>query len=122
MIKWVEVKVKLTPTKCVFKLMAPDTIMNFMGFFFTNATLIVRKVKLVIWKSLLDHEKVLQRAIGKCPLKHIVLKNASTPRGMLSHTQGNFLFSQTSTHVVVGLLITAVFNDVYIANTFNVQT
>lgn len=102
-------KVKLTTTKDVFNLSAPDCTIAYKSII-TYVAIIVRKAK-VNFSISLAHQNVLLQSNAKYSPKRDVIKRLSIPKGMISHTEQFFLI-QTPTHVVVRLIDSAGFNGV----------
>lgn len=119
MLNGVDVKVKLTPSKDVFNIIANDPVGSYKSVI-THAVLVIRKAKLNPAISL-AHEKALMKGNAKYPIKRITIKTFSIPKGMLSHIQDNLFLSQTPTRVVVGLINATAFNGSYRTNPFNFQ-
>lgn len=117
MLNGVDVKIKLTPSKYNFNLMAEDQTVGYKSVI-TYATLVVRKAKINPAISL-AHEKALTKTNAKYPFKRIVLKTLSIPTGMLSFIQDNLFLNQTPTRLVIGLVTSRAFNGSYTANPFH---
>lgn len=115
----VDLKIKLTPSKDTFNLMAKDATVSYKSTI-TYAVLLVRKAKLNPAISL-AHEKALTRTNAKYPVKRVVIKTISIPKGMLSHIQDNLFLTQTPTRIVLGIVSSASFNGTYKSNPFNFQ-
>jgi hypothetical protein len=113
----IDLKIKLTPSKDSFNLIGHDPTIGFKSII-THATLVVRKAKLNPAISL-AHEKALTKTNARYPIKRVLIKSFSVPKGMLSHTQDNLFMSQTPTRVVIGLLDSSGFNGSYNSNPFN---
>lgn len=120
MLPGVDVKIKLIPSKSAFNLIAHDRAVGYKTII-THASLFVRKAKVNPAVSL-AHEKALEKATAKYPMKRVLLKTFSIPRGQLSHVQDNLFLSQTPTRIVIGLVDTASFNGEYTRNPFNFKT
>ena len=113
----VDVKIKLSPSKDSFNLIAHDAAAGYKTVI-TQASLLVRKAKLNAAVSL-AHEKTLEKTNAKYPLKRGVIKTFAIARGMVSHTQDNMFLSQTPNRLVVGLVDSAAFNGAYATNPYN---
>ena len=120
MLNGVDVKIKLTPSKSEFNLMGPSPFPDYRSVI-THASLFVRKVKLNPAVSL-AHAKTLEKGTAKYPLKRVVVRTFSIPRGNLSAIQDNLFLSQTPTRLVIGLVSSAAFNGRSAANPFNFRT
>lgn len=112
----VDVKIKLSPSKDAFNLMAHDVNAGYKAII-TQASLLVRKAKLNPAVAL-AHEKTLEKTNAKYPLKRGVLKTFAVARGMVSHIQDNMFLSQIPNRVVVGVVDSSAFNGVYNKNPF----
>jgi hypothetical protein len=117
MLNGLNLKIKLTPSKDAFNLMATDPLLNYKSTI-THAVLVVRKAK-VNPAIALAHEKALMQTNAKYPIKRVAVKTLTVPQGMLSHNQDNLFLSQTPTRLVVGLVSSSAFNGSYKGNPFN---
>ena len=115
----VDVKIKLTPSKDTFNLIADDATVGYKSVI-TYAALVVRKAKLNPAVSL-AHEKALMQGNAKYPLKRVVLKSFTITKGLTGHIQDNLFLSQTPTRIVIGLVTSAAFNGSYKSDPFNFQ-
>lgn len=113
----VDVKIKLSPSKDAFNLIAHDAAAGYRSVI-THASLLVRKAKLNATVSL-AHEKTLEKTNAKYPLKRGVIKTFAIARGMISHTQDNMFLSQTPNRLVIGLVDSTAFNGTYTSNPYN---
>ena len=116
LINRVDVKVKLTPSKDAFNLIAHDPAAGYKATI-TQASLMLRKVKLNPAVAL-AHEKALERGNVKYPMKRVVVKTFTIARGMVSHIQDNLFLSQTPTRVVLGMVESEAFNGAYNKNPY----
>lgn len=116
----VDIKFRLLPSKSEFNLLA-DAAAGACRAVITHASLFVRKAK-VNPAIALAHEKTLENATAKYPMKRVNLKTFSIPTGQLSHVQDNLFLSQTPTRLIIGFVDTAAFNGNYTQNPFNFQT
>ena len=119
LINGVDVKIRLTPSKSSFNLMAAAGT----GFksIITYASLFVRKVRLNPAVSL-AHAKALERTAAKYPIKRVVVKTFSVPAGNVGVVQDNLFLSQTPNRLVIGLVDSAAFNGQIDSNPFNFKT
>ena len=115
----VDVKIRLIPSKSTFNLMAAADA-TFKSII-THASMFVRKVRLNPAVTL-SHAKALERGTAKYPLKRVVVKTFSIPRGNVSVVQDNLFLSQTPNRLVIGLVDSAAFNGESTSNPFNFQT
>lgn len=114
----VDVKIRLIPSKNTFNIMAAGD--NFKSII-SHASMFVRKVRLNPAVTL-SHAKALERGTAKYPLKRVVVKTFSIPRGNVSVVQDNLFLSQTPNRLVIGLVDSAAFNGESTSNPFNFQT
>ena len=114
----VDVKIRLIPSKNTFNIMAAAD--NFKSII-SHASMFVRKVRLNPAVTL-SHAKALERGTAKYPLKRVVVKTFSIPRGNVSVVQDNLFLSQTPNRLVIGLVDSAAFNGESTSNPFNFQT
>lgn len=119
LINGVDVKIKLSPSKPTFHLMAAD---GGAGHPFKSviihASLFVRKVR-PSPAVVLAHEKALERGTCKYPMKKVNIKTFAIPQGNLSSVQDNLFLSQTPTKIIIALVNTEGFNGSLIRNPFN---
>ena len=113
----VDVKIRLIPSKNTFNIMAAGD--NFKSII-SHASMFVRKVRLNPAVTL-SHAKALERGTAKYPLKRVVVKTFSIPRGNVSVVQDNLFLSQTPNRLVIGLVDSAAFNGESTSNPFNFQ-
>ena len=114
----VDIKIRLIPSKNTFNIMAAGD--NFKSII-SHASMFVRKVRLNPAVTL-SHAKALERGTAKYPLKRVVVKTFSIPRGNVSVVQDNLFLSQTPNRLVIGLVDSAAFNGESTSNPFNFQT
>ena len=114
----VDIKIRLIPSKNTFNIMAAAD--NFKSII-SHASMFVRKVRLNPAVTL-SHAKALERGTAKYPLKRVVVKTFSIPRGNVSVVQDNLFLSQTPNRLVIGLVDSAAFNGESTSNPFNFQT
>jgi len=120
MLPGVDVKIRLIPSRNLFNLIAHNANGQFQSVI-QHCSLFVRKVKLNPAVSL-AHEKALEKATAKYPIKRVLLKTFSIPTGQMSHVQDNLFLSQTPGRIVVGLVDTVAFNGRLNTNPFNFKT
>lgn len=113
----VDVKIRLIRSKHAFNLMAHGAAPTYLSVI-THASLFVRKCKLNPAVSL-AHAKALEKGTAKYPMKRVILKTFSIPRGNLSAVQDNLFLSQLPTRIIIGLVESATFNGAFGKNPFN---
>ena len=80
--------------------------------------LLVRRVKLTS-SVYLAHAKGLEISTAKYPIKRIVCKSITIPRGLLSHTLEHICTGQLPNRIVLGLVRNEAFNGSYTTNPYN---
>ena len=120
MLNGVDVKIRLTPSKSSFNLMAHTPAAGYKSVI-THASLFVRKVKLNPAVAL-AHERALEKDTSKYPLKRVLQKSFAIPTGNLSAVHDNLFLTQTPTRIVIGMVTSQAFNGAYNLNPFNFQT
>jgi len=83
-----------------------------------DCKLFVRKAQLSA-SVFVAHAKALEAGNAKYPIRRVVCKSFSVPRGNLSFTQENVFSGQLPTRLVIGLVDNAAFNGSYALNPFN---
>jgi len=83
-----------------------------------ESKLYVRKVKLSP-SVFLAHAKALERENAKCPIRRVVCKTFTIPRGNLDASQESLFSGQLPTRLVIGLVDNDSFNGIYKKNPFN---
>ena len=119
LINGVDLKVKLVPSSDAFCLMAsgenPTYKIKIM-----DASLFIRRVT-VSSAVMLGHIKALEKGTAKYPLRRVVCKMMSVPRGNLTLTQDHLFLGQLPNRIVVGCVSNAAFNGSYSKNPYNFQ-
>ena len=120
MLNGVDVKIRLIPSKNVFNLMAEVPFANYQSVI-THASMFVRKAKINPAVAL-GQAKASEKGAFKYPLKRVVVKTFSIPRGNLGVVQDNLFLSQTPNRLVVGLVDSAAYNGLPNKKPFNFKT
>ena len=120
MLNGVDVKIRLIPSKNVFNLMAEVPFANYQSVI-THASMFVRKAKINPAVAL-GQAKASEKGAVKYPLKRVVVKTFSIPRGNLGVVQDNLFLSQTPNRLVVGLVDSAAYNGLPNKNPFHFKT
>lgn len=119
LINGVDLKLKLIRSSDAFCLMAsgenPQYKIKIM-----DASLFVRRVT-VSSAVLLGHIKALEKGTAKYPLRRVVCKMVSVPKGNLTLTQDHVFLGQLPNRIVVGCVSNGAFNGSYSKNPFNFQ-
>ena len=114
----VDVKIRLIPSKSSFNLIGPDDTYRSI---ITHASFFARKIRLNPAVALAQ-AKALEIAPAKYPVKRVVVKTFTVPRGNASVVQDNLFLSQTPNRLVIGLVASDAFNGSIITNPFNFAT
>ena len=114
----VDVKIRLIPSKSSFNLIGPAE--NYRSII-THASFFARKIRLNPAVALAQ-AKALEIAPAKYPVKRVVVKTFTVPRGNASVVQDNLFLSQTPNRLVIGLVASDAFNGSIITNPFNFAT
>ena len=114
----VDVKIRLIPSKSSFNLIGPDETYRSI---ITHASFFARKIRLNPAVALAQ-AKALEIAPAKYPVKRVVVKTFTVPRGNASVVQDNLFLSQTPNRLVIGLVASDAFNGSIITNPFNFAT
>jgi hypothetical protein len=83
-----------------------------------DCKLFVRKVKLSP-SVFLAHAKALENSNAKYPVRRVICKTFTVPRGNLDFTQENLFSGQLPTRLVIGCVDNDSFNGTYTKNPFN---
>ncbi len=111
LINEVDLKIKLIPSSDAFCLMASGDAPAFK-IKIVDASLFVRRVT-VSSAVMLGHIKALEKGTAKYPLRRVVCKMMSVPRGNLTLTQDHVFLGQLPNRIVVGCVSNAAFNGSY---------
>ena len=114
----VDVKIRLIPSKSSFNLIGPDDTYRSI---ITHASFFARKIRLNPAVALAQ-AKALEIAPAKYPVKRVVVKTFTVPRGNASVVQDNLFLSQTPNRLVIGLVASDAFNGSITTNPFNFAT
>ena len=114
----VDVKIRLIPSKSSFNLIGPAE--NYRSII-THASFFARKIRLNPAVALAQ-AKALEIAPAKYPVKRVVVKTFTVPRGNASVVQDNLFLSQTPNRLVIGLVASDAFNGSITTNPFNFAT
>ena len=114
----VDVKLKFIRSSDAFCLMAPNG--SDFKVKIVDASVFIRKVK-VSSAVMLGHVKALEKGTAKYPLRRVICKMVSVPRGNLSLTQDHVFLGQLPHRIVVGCVSNEAFNGRYTKNPFNFQ-
>ena len=85
-----------------------------------EAVLLVRKV-LILPVVALAHDKALEKANAKYPIRRVECKTFSIPRWNLDVSQENMFLGQVPSRLVLGIVDNDVFNGTYAKNSFNLK-
>lgn len=116
----VTLRVTLTRNKPEFALMAFGNEASSYNIAITQASLEVRKVKLVP-KEQLKIESVIAKSGARIPITHVVTKNFSIPQGGSTFDLDSLFMGQIPNRVVLGMVENEAFNGAYDKNAFNFQ-
>ena len=114
----VDLKIRLIPSKSSFNLIGPDETYRSI---ITHASFFARKIRLNPAVALAQ-AKALEIAPAKYPVKRVVVKTFTVPRGNASVVQDNLFLSQTPNRLVIGLVASDAFNGSITTNPFNFAT
>ena len=114
----VDLKIRLIPSKSSFNLIGPA--LNYRSII-THASFFARKIRLNPAVALAQ-AKALEIAPAKYPVKRVVVKTFTVPRGNASVVQDNLFLSQTPNRLVIGLVASDAFNGSITTNPFNFAT
>jgi len=115
MLNEVNTKIRLIRSKDAFCLMSNAE--NFKVKI-VSAALYVRKVKLSP-AVFLAHAKALETSLAKYPIRRVVCKSFTVPRGMLDTTHEKLFTGQLPRRIVIGLVDNEAFNGSVAHNPFN---
>ena len=116
MLNEVNVKLKLSRSKDTFSLMWTGD--NAFRVFIISASVFVRKVKLSP-SVFLAHAKILESGMAKYPIKRVICKSFTIPRGYRD-VSSERLFSETlPTRLIIGCVDNDAFNGIKSKNPFN---
>ena len=110
----VDLKIRLVPSKNAFNLMSAADVYKSN---ILHASMFIRKVRLNP-SVLLSQAKAMEVGSVKYPVKRVVVKNFSIPRGNLGAVQDNLFLSQTPNKIVIGLVNSSAFNGTAAENPF----
>lgn len=116
LLNMVNLRIKLTPSKPEFCLIAPD-IGNYK-IVFEHASLYVRKVK-VASGVLLGHAKALEMTHAKYPIDRVLCKVFSVTAGAYSFAQDNVFLGQLPKRLIITCIENDAFNGTYNTNPFH---
>lgn len=115
----VPIKIRLNRSKDTFCLMSNQAARQYK-ISITECKITVRKVKLS--PSLyIAHMKTLESGNAKFPIRRIVCKTFTIPRGSLNVTHENLFTGQLPARLVFGCVENEAFNGAYDKNPFNFQ-
>ena len=83
-----------------------------------DASLFVRKVKLNP-SVMLGHEKALEKATAKYPVRRVAVKMMTVPTGNMSFVQDHIFLGQLPKRITIGCVQNTAFNGSYVQNPFN---
>jgi len=115
----VSVRIRLVRSKDAFCLMSDDAAHGYRVKI-VECKLLVRKAKLNP-AVFVAHAKAFELGNAKYPLRRVVCKTFTVPRGNLDFAQENLFSGQLPTRLVVGLVSNSAFNGAYDENPFNFQ-
>ena len=116
MLNEVNTKIKLIRSKNAFCLLSDaDVKVKIL-----SATLHVRKVKLIP-SVFLAHAKALEHSNAKYPIRRVVCKAFTIPRGLLDASHEKLFSGQLPCRLVVGLVKNTAFNGILAENPFNFE-
>ncbi|XP_071504964.1 uncharacterized protein F54H12.2-like [Diadema antillarum] len=115
----VDVKVKLIRSKEEFALMSGTENANYK-IVIQNCALYVRKVK-VSPSVMLGHAKALEKGTAKYPVRRVMCKVLSVPRGEMTLQQDHLFLGQIPERLIIGCVHNKAFSGSYTHNPFNSQ-
>lgn len=113
----VGLRIRLVRSKDAFSLMS-DVPADAFKVKILDCKLFVRKVKLSP-SVFLAHAKALENSNAKYPVRRVICKTFTVPRGNLDFTQENLFSGQLPTRLVIGCVDNDAFNGTYTKNPFN---
>lgn len=113
----INMRIRLVRNRDAFCLMAQDANAGFKVKI-RDCKLFVRKVKLSP-SVYLGHAKALDVGNAKFPIRRVVCKTFTIPRGNLDWTHENIFQGQSPTRVVIGCLDNDAFNGSFAKNCYN---
>jgi hypothetical protein len=113
----VGLRLRLVRSKNTFCLMS-DTPAQAFKIKLHDAKLLVRKVKLSP-SVFVAHAKALEIGNAKYPIKRVITKTFTIPRGNLDFSQENVFAGQLPTRLVIGMVDNESYNGHYERNPFN---
>ena len=116
----VDLRVKLIRSKEEFCLMS-TTANAAYKIVLQECALYVRKVR-VSPSVMLGHAKALEKGTAKYPVRHVVCKLLSVPRGEMSLQQDHVFLGQIPQRIIIGCVDNKAFSGSYTHNPFNFQT
>ncbi|XP_054753804.1 uncharacterized protein F54H12.2-like [Lytechinus pictus] len=115
----VDVRVKMIRSKEEFSLMSatPDAPYKVV---IQDCSLFVRKVK-VSPSVMIGHARALEKGTAKYPVRRVMCKVLSVPRGEMTLQQDHLFLGQIPQRLVVGCVDNNAFSGSYVHNPFNFQ-
>src|ERR1700690_232519 len=113
----VGLRMRLVRSKDAFSLMS-DTPQQLFKVKILDCKLLVRKVKLSP-SVFLAHAKGLERSNAKFPIRRVICKTFTVPRGNLDFSQESLFSGQLPTRLVIACVDNDAFNGNYQKNPFN---
>jgi hypothetical protein len=113
----VDMRIRLVRSKDTFCLMSAQENLRFKVKII-DCKLYVRKVK-ISSPVFLAHGKALEAGTAKYPIRRVICKTFTIPRGNLDFSQENLFNGQIPTRLVLGCVDNDAFNGSYAKNPFN---
>ena len=113
----VTMRIRLVRNKDAFALMSSENAAAYR-IKIMDCKLFVRKAKLNA-SVFVAHAKTLEGANAKYPIRRVICKTFTVPRGNLDFTQENIFSGQMPTRLVIGMVDNDAFNGSYSKNPFN---
>ncbi len=119
MLNGVDVRVKLIRSKDSFCLVSSENPAGYRVSI-TQAILFVKRMKLSP-SVMIGHAKALEKSTAKYPIRRVVCKMISVPRGNMTLTQDHIFLGQLPQRIVIGCVDNTAFNGSFLKNPFNFQ-
>ncbi len=113
----VGIRLRLVRSKNSFCLMS-DTAQAAFKIKLHDVKLLIRKIKLSP-SVFVAHAKALEVGNAKYPIRRVICKTFTIPRGNLDFSQENLFSGQLPTRLVIGMVDNDSYNGIYTKNPFN---
>ena len=113
----VTIRIRLVRNKNEFCLMTTEANMHYK-LRLKECKIFVRKVRLSP-SVFVAHAKALEAGNAKYPVRRVICKTFTVPRGNLDCSQENLFFGQLPTRLVIGCVENEAFNGHYERNQYN---